>query len=202
MMSSAANRTSGESVDVGGGYFTQAWLRALHTGYGDRFSAIGDDMFVSERQSFVRARAIMAVEFGVNQVPISRHLTGDFPLVKSQKERPVGEGVFLGAEVHPRELALAFWLTKRHGIATTVRVRIDSFRGETLHDVVIDDVVADGDGAFRGSVPFDARVVLSDPFSRQFWLRHRHVEFTWTLTLEDVHGTVLDVMTVPASLPA
>lgn len=81
MFSTGASRSAAEGAGTANGHFTDAFLSAIRGVQGD-ISAHGY-RWISDSRAFEATRKIMFERHGLEQRPVAKKLTGDFPLILS-----------------------------------------------------------------------------------------------------------------------
>lgn len=198
IFSTGADRNAGEGGEIAGGHFTTALLLALRQGGGDLVGA--EQRFVSDRRAFAQTRQIMRQGFKLAQLPVERGLRGDFPLVKSQAEAPVGDAVFLNTKVSHSGLDLSFWVEGRRQVTTYIQYTVKNTLGRVLQQDTLVFAPTDSVEPYQGGLPLEQNVLLDDPLCYFQWHQNRRIDFFWTLTLKDEHGHILDEQVVSAFL--
>lgn len=189
MFSTGADRLSGEGGSIQGGHFTEAFLSALRREGGTL--PPGMNSFVSDASAFELARRVMRSEFRLTQMPEARGLRGDFPLVKSQVDEPVGGAVFLRSEIVPRGVALQFSVFQRRGVPTVLRYTVIN----AMQELVVEGEIPftpDSD-VYSGSIPLTYEMLTRSEYCRAQWQHMGRIHYTWNIDVADQeHGHVLD----------
>ena len=202
IFSTGAKRTASEGGRVHHGHFTWALLRTLVNAPGDFLA--GGERWISDAAAFARARDRMVRVFGPGQVPQAIGLTGDFPLMRSQAHRAVGDATIDEAQLVSRDgrLQVEFCVSGRRHLPTRLRWSLRNALGVELATDTLRVAPKHDAGCFRGRVtlPMDAprRDRLTRVLARERGSARLHV----TLAVEDHRARPLARAAVPLAYTA
>ncbi|HSC86231.1 MAG TPA: hypothetical protein VLC09_03135, partial [Polyangiaceae bacterium] len=195
IFSTGADRLSGESPQHRNGYFTSAFLTALTRSRGDIQTEEGT--WVSDQRAFAVTRRVLRDLTNGKQVPVERGLTGDFPLALSQADEPVGGANFIRTSVEAGTLNVRFEVDERKNVETRLRWSLTNDAGTEIAASVRSVIPDDWGGVYRGHFEFPHGRVQDDQATAIQCMTYGRARLEWVLTIEDVHGHVLDEKVVP-----
>jgi hypothetical protein len=194
--STGASRTASESYTLKNGAFTAALLAGMRAGT----PRIGE--FVSDATAFNYARLHMRHMQKLTQVPESRGLTGDFPMLRSETMTWIGSAAIVDASVLPHALHVEVLVTDREHVPTTVRHRLLSCEGKVLKNESIRLSPDNGQAVFTFQVPFDPTPIRNDRRSQLRIILNSQTRFLQHIEILDGAGDVLDEHWVDCLYPA
>lgn len=194
--STGADRLAGENHSTKNGNFTTALLAGMRHGH----AALehGESRFVSDEAAFNYARVHMRFVQGVNQIPEVRGISGDFPMLRSEKHGSIGEAWITSATILPRGLLVDALISNRVFVKTRFRYEILNSAGRVLYksDQVLEPT-SEVD-SFSRMLPFDANWLKKDSASRLGITWYGSTPFWWKLMLLDGAGGLMDERLVRA----
>lgn len=195
IFSTGATALSREASEFKNGVFTHFFLSALRRCRGDiRFDS---GAWISDQRAFVATKRAVERYSNGEQIPVERGLTGDFPLVLSQAEEPLGTANFCRAVLESGTLNVNFAVEERSGLHTTIRWRLLNPDGDEIAADVHQVLSTDTSDSYRGSFEFPHAEARADETTRLHRVLFDEARLEWILTLEDDHGHVLDEKVVP-----
>lgn len=194
MFSTAADRLSGEHRDLQNGIFTHALVRALTRCKGD--IDVAGASWVSDARAFAAARQIVR-QVAPTQVPLSKNLTGDFPMSLSQAAEPVGAAYFVRTKVESHSLGVSFEVAERVHVRTKFTWRVMNAIGNEVASGGQTLEPSDSESNYEGRIPLPAANLRSDEITGLLLLAQNRARLEWHLALHDEHGHELDSHVVP-----
>ncbi|WP_437626006.1 caspase family protein [Sorangium sp. So ce1151] len=177
---------SSEGGDLAGGHFTWALLQAMHRARGT--IQVRDQRFVSDLEVFNLASRILLRRWPADAHPSSRKLRGDFPMLLSQADAPVGDGtVWLSPLARGVASDIGVQAAGRRGVPLSLACRLYDTDGDLLGEKQVHFLPRRDDDSYT------TRIVLPLDAATQGALRCGYeLPVRWEVELVDpYHGHVI-----------
>lgn len=188
MFSTGPRRSAGESDELQNGLFTRGLLHTLQEAWPTlprhEPQFISDTAAFSGARRFVRSRAPL-------QTPLAVGLTGDFPMVRSERAAVIGEAFVQRVTVFPHHVEVGVQVADRHRINTRCVVTLCNALGRVLDEGTCDLRPSGRAEEYTVTYSLKHQTVLQDPTSR-LALLHGAAALTLNVRLLDGVGDPLD----------
>ena len=188
MFSTGPMRDAGERDDLQNGVFTHGLIKALTTMWPTL--PAHDPTFITDVAAFSAARRFVR-RVDPTQTPVAVGLTGDFPMVKSEKVEIVGDASLERVVVFPDHIKLTVRVAKRHKLKTKCAITLHNNNGKVLDFAESVLRPTSKESAYTVTYRVDRRKILADIASR-IALLNGDAPLTLNVRLLDGVGDPLD----------
>lgn len=187
----SATAYSRESEEVRHGHFTYSLIRALHTGEGNIDRA--GYRWISDLEVFRRAQRILRRRWPNDAEPESRKLGGNFPMILSQTDFPIGAGeVELTPSGTPVVGDVTIRVRNRRNVYTRLLCSLHDESGNKLDETKVDLFPERHARTYTRRIAFPLASLMNEAAVAKLAVR-RAVRAWWHVRLVDpYHAHILD----------